>query len=69
MIFYGEKVTVVIWGTLTLLNILVLGVWDGVITHGQRGTDRPPPGGGGYELWVKDHNLGIMDKVSYESWT
>ena len=31
----------------------------GVITHGQRGTNRPPPG----------HNYGIMAKVSYGSWT
>ena len=41
---------------------------DGVITHGQRGTNRPPPGGGGYELWVKGPNFGIMAKVSYGSW-
>ena len=32
---------------------------DGVITHGQRGTNRSPPG----------HNHGIMAKVSYGSWT
>ena len=42
---------------------------DGVITHGQRGINRPPPGGGGYELWVKGPDLGIMDKVRYGSWT
>ena len=41
---------------------------DGVITHGQRGTNRPPRGGG-YELWVKGPDLGIMGKVSYGSWT
>ena len=41
---------------------------DGFITHGQRGTNRSPPGGGGYELWVKDHILGIMAKLSDESW-
>ena len=46
---------------------IVLG--DGVITHGQRGTNRPPLGAGGYELRVKDPNLGIMAKVSYGSWT
>ena len=42
-------------------------VRDGVITHGQRGTNRPPPGAGGSELWVKGLNLGIMAKVSYGS--
>ena len=42
---------------------------DGVITHGQKDTNRPPPGAGGYELWIKGHNLGIMAKVSYVSWT
>ena len=47
---------------------------DGVITHGHRGTNRPPPVAGGYELWVKGHNLSItaftgMAKVSYGSWT
>ena len=38
---------------------------DGIITHGQRGTNRPPPGDGGYELWVKGPNLVIMAKVSH----
>ena len=42
---------------------------DGVITHGQRGTNHPPPGAGGYELWVKGPNPGIMAKVSHGSWT
>ena len=30
---------------------------DGVITHGQRGTNRPPAGERGYGLWVKGPNL------------
>ena len=48
-----------------------LGI-SGVITHGQRDTNRPPAGGGGYTLWVKGPNLGIVakdGKVSYGSWT
>ena len=52
-----------------LVRMIRLGIGDGVITHGQRGTNRPPPGSGGYELWVKGPNLGIMAKVSYGSWT
>ena len=51
---------------LVLVEVSMPG--DGVITHGQRVTNRPPPGGGGYELWVKGPNLGIMAKVSYGSW-
>ena len=53
--------------TVAVAVLTVLG--DGVITHGQRGTNRPPLGTGGYELWVKGPNLGIMAKVSYGSWT
>ena len=52
-----------------LTSVCALEARDGVITHGQRGTNRPPPGAGGYELWVKGPNLGIMAKVSYGSWT
>ena len=56
--------------TLSCMQVeaLKLLIGDGVITHGQRVSNRPPPGGGGYELWVKGPNLGIMAKVIYESW-